>query len=143
MTKAKPDPNSPPEEGKGKKLSETLDSLTKKENIESLVGYAKSNTRDTIAYILMILGLVILFFHPIYGGLLIGIITGFYFSSEILAIVKNLNDFIEQQGMVRSLILGGAALGFFILAPGIYIGIAVIIGIKQLILLGDGSDKKG
>ena len=75
-----------------------------------------------------------LFFEPIYGGAIIGIIVGLYFTKEIITPIKSIESFIERQGMVRSLILGGTLLGIFIEAPAIIIGAAVAVGLKQIIL---------
>jgi len=121
------------------KFTDTLDGLKKNEKIEDLYNYAKSNTSDTIAYVAMILGILILFFEPFYGGTIIGIVTGIYFSKEIMKPVSNLENFIEELGMVRSLILGGLLLAFFIKTPMIFIGAAAVVAVKQLI----SPDKNG
>lgn len=115
------------------KLSDTFEKLKQ----EGLYTYAKSNTRDTIAYILLVIGLILLFFAPFYGGILIGLVIGLYFANEILAIVTNINEFIDRQGAVRSLILGALALAFLIAAPSIFIGAAITVLAKFLF-----ADKK-
>ena len=132
MTKQTDDPK---QQGSIKdKFSETLDSLKKNEKIEDLFSYAKSNTKDTITYVLMILGILMIFFEPFYGGGLIGILGGLYFSKEIMVPLRDLEAFIDEQGMVRSLMFGGILLGFFLIGGyPIFIGAAVAIGIKQLI----------
>lgn len=88
------------------------------------------NPRDVIAYVLVILGICLLFFLPLYGGLIIGIVTGLYFSKEILDSSRKYEEFIEEQGFVRVLILGGLLLAFIISAPAIFIGIALMIALK-------------
>lgn len=115
------------------KFTESLENLKSNEKIEELYKYAKSNTGDTIAYVAMILGILILFFEPFYGGLLIGFIAGLYFSEEIARPLRKLEESIEELGMVRSLVLGGFLLGLFIEAPMIFIGLAIAVGLKQLI----------
>lgn len=115
------------------KLSDTFNNLKKNENIDAVYQYAQENTRDTIAYIVLIIGILLIFFKPFWGGLLVGIVVGIYFYNEILAIVQDLNGFIESQGMVRSLILGGIAIAFFISAPMIFIGAALAVGVKYFI----------
>lgn len=125
-----------------KKISETLDSLRSNEKIETLFSYAKTNTMDTVAYILLILGIVFLFFNPFTGGLMIGVIAGIYFSEEIASFVEGYNEFIETAGMVKSLILGGALLALFISAPGIFIGGAIAAGVKHLLAPGAKKESK-
>ncbi|MEC7839790.1 MAG: hypothetical protein VX777_07105 [Chlamydiota bacterium] len=127
------------EESVKNKITDTIDNLKKNEKIEDLYNYAKSNTADTVAYVAMILGLLILFFEPFYGGTIIGIVTGLYFSKEIMKPVGNLENFIEEFGMVRSLILGGLLLAFFIKTPMIFISAAAVVAVKQLI----APDKNG
>lgn len=117
----------------GDKVSETLSNLKQNEQIESLYRYAQDNTRDTVAYVLLILGIIFLFFKPLWGGALIGLVVGIYLYNEIITLIKNINGFIEEQGMVRSLVLGGMFLGFFISAPMIFVGAAIGLGFKHLI----------
>lgn len=122
------------EEGKPKKkLSESFENLKKHERIEDLYKYAKSNTADTIAYVAMLVGILTLFFEPVYGGLIIGIVTGLYFSNEIMVPIRNIEGFIEDLGMVRSIVFGGLLLAFLIQAFWIYVGAAIGVAIKLVI----------
>lgn len=118
---------------KKNKFNEALENIKKNEKIEDIYNYARSNTGDTIAYVAMIVGILTLFFEPFFGGTIIGIVTGLYFSKEIIRPIKNIENFIEKLGMVRSLILGGLLLAFLIKIPMIFIAAAITIGIKQLI----------
>ena len=99
---------------KKNKFNEALENIKKNEKIEDIYNYARSNTGDTIAYVAMIVGILTLFFEPFFGGTIIGIVTGLYFSKEIIRPIKNIENFIEKLGMVRSLILGGLLLAFLI-----------------------------
>lgn len=115
------------------KFKNTLQGLKSNEKLENLVGYATANTRDTISYVLLIIGIILMFFHSFYGGALIGLIAGFYFSSEIMAIIKHGNDLVEEQGIVKSLIAGGLVLALFISAPAIFVGAALAVAIRQIL----------
>lgn len=99
---------------------------------EGFVDFFKSNTKDTIAYLLLIIGLVFLFFQPFFGGILIGLVAGLYFGKEINSLIQNGNEFVEEQGMVRSIVLGVTLLALFISAPGIFIGAALSIALRHL-----------
>lgn len=137
-------PNEPQEkeqrkESAGNKFSDTFNNLKNNENLDNLYKYAQDNTRDTVAYVLLILGIILLFFKPIWGGALIGIVVGIYMYREIITLLQNINGFIEEQGMVRSLVLAGMVLGFFISAPMIFIGAAIGVGFKHL--LGNAGNK--
>lgn len=105
-----------------------------KDKFQNILDYAKSNTRDVVSYILMILGILLLFFQPIYGGLIIGVIAGIYFSREIVEFFKNLDNVVERQGLVRSLIFGGTLLAFFISAPAIFVGLAVVVALRYFLM---------
>jgi hypothetical protein len=99
---------------------------------EGFFDFFKSNTKDAIAYLLLIVGLVLLFFQPFFGGILIGLVAGLYYGQEIDYLLKNGNDFIETQGMVRSIVLGITFLALFISSPGIFIGAALSLALKHL-----------
>jgi hypothetical protein len=115
------------------KFAETIDSIKKDQKIESLVTYAKNNTQDTVAYVLLLLGIVWIFINSFYGGILVGLVAGFYYGTDIIAHVKNANQTINEMGIPRALVLGLTLVAFFILAPGIFIGAAISAGIKQVV----------
>lgn len=121
-----------PKEEKNK-ISESLENLTKNENIENIVTYAKKNTRDTIAYVLLLLGLVWMLVEPFFGGVLVGLIVGYYFSPEIIDFAKGFNKSISQAALARRVVLSTIAVVFFLLAPGIFFGIAIIVALKFLL----------
>lgn len=106
----------------------------KNEKIEEFYNSVTSSTRDIIGYVILIFGIILLFFRPIYGQLLIGVVIGVYFSKEILKIFNNYDLIVAREGYVRSLILGGVALAFFIIAPAVFIGAALTIALKIFIL---------
>ena len=101
------------------------------------IDYFNSSTREILAYAMLVIGVLLLFFHPLVGEFLIGVVAGAYFSKEINAMIKNYQNVVEDQGLVRSLILGGILLAFLVAAPGIFIGIAFIMILKQFIFFGD------
>lgn len=106
---------------------------TEGDRFENFFGQATSNTRDIIAYILLVLGIILLFVQHLYGGFIIGLVAGIYFSKEIIQLIKNFEDFIDRQGLARSIVLGATVLAFFILAPAIFIGAAVIVLLRMFI----------
>jgi len=127
-------PEEPKEELSTKeKLSKKLDSLKKNENFEGLFEYAQAHTADTIAYLLMIAGIIWILFQNFYGGVLVGLVAGYYFHREVIQLVKSFEQFIEEQGLARSLIMGGTLFALFIMAPGIFVGAAIMIGLMLII----------
>jgi hypothetical protein len=105
---------------------------------EDLFSYFKSHSRETVSYILLILGILLLFFEPIYGGLLVGMVAGIYFGEDIVLYIKNWKTSIDSQTkyseVSKNLILAGIALAFLISAPAIFLGAAISIGIKELFI---------
>lgn len=104
----------------------------KEEKFHGLFSFARTNTKDAIAYIILIIGIILLFFERFSGELLIGVIFGLYYSPEIQSLFRNFNEFIEEQGIVRGIVLGVTALALFISAPGIFIGAVLAVIIKYL-----------
>jgi hypothetical protein len=94
--------------------------------------YFKSHTRETIAYILMVLGIIWLFFDPLWGGVLVGLIAGSYFGDEVVAYLKEWRIGTDYKTITRNFIIGGVAIAFLVSSPAIFLGIAVSVGIKQL-----------
>ena len=95
--------------------------------------FSPSTARDIVAYVLLALGIVLLFFQPLYGGLLIGIVVGVYFAKDILFVVRHFEEFIDERGTARSIILLGLLLAFFISAPAIFIGAVLVMAIQLFI----------
>lgn len=114
------------------KFFNSLQKLKANEKYGSLSDLTASNTRDSIAYVVLIIGIILLFFHPLYGGALIGLIAGFYFSSEVLAFLQAINHLIDEQGIVRSLVAGALLAGLFISAPAVFLGMAAAVGIRKI-----------
>lgn len=108
-----------------------------------LLDYFKNHSRETISYILLIIGILLLFTEPVYGGLIVGIVAGIYFGDAVISFIKNWKAAIVSRNnyseVARHLILGGLAIAFFISAPAIFLGAAVSIGIKQLFIGQEGE----
>ena len=95
--------------------------------------YATSNKEQSIAYILLILGLLLLlFFNTLLGGLIIGMVAGYFFSADIIYYLRNLNLVFGRQNHLRYVVLTALLLGLFIAAPGIFIGAIIVATFKQV-----------
>lgn len=99
--------------------------------IEDICDFAKQNKWDTAAHVVLVLGLILMFFIPLFGELLVGFIAGLYFSREIMHVVENRKQCIYEAGTVKSLVFLGVLLAFLIAAPGIFIGAAIVAAIKE------------
>lgn len=101
-----------------------------------LLGYFKEHLRETISYVLLITGILLIAYWPFYGGLLVGIIYGIYFGDESIRYIKSWKGIVSSglnyPLVARHIILLGVAIALFISAPAIFLGAALSIGIKQL-----------
>jgi hypothetical protein len=101
--------------------------------VDELYDYARSNKEQTITYILLALGLLfLLFFNNLLGGLIIGMVAGYYFAAEIVYYIRNIGQIIGGQDQLRYVVLTALLLGLFIAAPGIFIGAAIVAAFKQV-----------
>lgn len=114
-------------------LSEKFESLKKKENLDTMMDYAKTHVPDTIAYILLVIGIIWLFFNSFYGGILVGLVAGFYFTNDIVRLFSSFDEYLGEYGVAKNIVFAGTALALFILAPGVFIGGAIMVGIKYLL----------
>lgn len=105
----------------------------KKENKpDNLLNYFKIHIRETITYILLVFGIILLFFDQLYGGIIVGLVAGIYFGDEIVNFIKSWGTTTESRKVARNLILAGITIALFISAPAIFLGAAISIAVKQL-----------
>lgn len=129
-------PRKPDDFSQRKKIEPKI-ALKKSAKSDDLFGFAKENTRDTVAYIFLIVGFLLLFFEPLYGGTILGILLGLYFTAELVSFWKNSHEWIEEWGMVKTLVLAGILLSFFVSSIGaavIIVVAAITVILKQLFL---------
>jgi hypothetical protein len=101
-----------------------------KNPLNDLYKYGKTNPQDLIAYILMAIGLLLIFFIPFVGGLLVGIVGAFYFVDTLLRYALHTRQYVARLGTLRSLMAGGVFLGLLLTTPGIIIGAAIVVTVK-------------
>ena len=100
---------------------------------DDLLSLAKANGKDTVAYILMVVGIILTLFHSFWGGFIIGIVLGYFYKAEIMEKVLNYNKIIQQEGLVKSVILGGTLVALFIGSYPLFIGVALIVALYFVI----------
>lgn len=101
---------------------------------DALTEYVKSNPKDAIAYVLLIISLLLILFgyYTGYASLIVGLIFGLYFADELAFLVTNMKEFIEEYDLVKALILGGTLLALCIQVPLFFIGTGIITIIRIL-----------
>ena len=99
-----------------------------------IFNYARSNKEQTITYILLAIGLLcLLFLNNLFGGLIIGMVAGYYFAEEIIYYIRNIGQVVKGQDQVRYIVLTALLLGLFIAAPGIFIGALIVAAFKKVL----------
>ncbi|MFI0435149.1 MAG: hypothetical protein ACH350_05415 [Parachlamydiaceae bacterium] len=111
-------------------------SIEKLSNLkEEFLKYMKTHTENTIIYILLILGLMLMLFtSSLLGALIIGMVGGYYFASQIIYFIRNLTQLVGGQDQLHYVVLATIALGLFIEAPGIFIGAIIVATFKQVLI---------
>ena len=110
---------------------------------DGVLAYFKNNLRETISFVLLIVGILLMPFEPIYGGTLVGLIAGIYFGDDIILFIKNWKNAsccrCDSPEGARRVVGLGVAITILITTPAIYLGIAISVGIKQLFASQMGS----
>lgn len=129
-----PEEQEPPKTKKSFSYEAFKKRVESNKNFDYLLRYAKSNTIDLFAYVVVVIGVMLLFFQPFYGTLLIGLVAGRYFAAEVLFVATHLNELVEEHGIVKSLVLGAVLLALLFSAPGIFLGMALMVAIRLFVL---------
>lgn len=134
-----PKPSQGSDPKKEEKVSDKIHNIGDSRKVDEIYHYAKQNKEQTITYILLVLGLLILFFNNLIGGFIIGMVAGYYFAPEIVYYVRNIKQIFSGPDQLRYIVLSGLLLAFLIAAPGVFIGAVIVAALKQLL----GERKEG
>jgi ABC-type phosphate/phosphonate transport system permease subunit len=117
------------------KFKQSIDTLKKNEKVEEIYQFAQTNTRDTVAYVILATGLLLSLFNASWlGYTLVGIVFGLYYGREMYAFAASYREFLKEKGHVKSLILAGTLLGIFIAAPFLFVGALVAVAFRQFLV---------
>jgi len=127
-------PETPEDNGSlKKKLEEQISHLHAEEKMEELYSFTRTHTLDTVAYAVLIAGIIISIFSHFWGGILIGVVAGLYFTGEVMFAIKHFSHYVEKYGVFKTFVLGGVLFGLFIARPMLFVALAATIGIKLVI----------
>ncbi|WP_075883741.1 hypothetical protein [Candidatus Protochlamydia sp. W-9] len=115
------------------KIREQLRFARESKNNDEIFDFAKNNKEQMITYLLLGLGIVLIMFMygSLLGELIIGMVVGYHFASEIVSYLQNVRHFFSNKEQLRSIVLTVVLVALFIAAPGIFIGAAIIAAIQQ------------
>ncbi len=77
---------------------------------------------DAVAYVILFLGLLLSIFERLLGGLIVGFISGLYFSKEMQEKFVECKEHFSREGIFRAYVTIVAIIAVFIASPGLIIG---------------------
>lgn len=99
--------------------------------VEQLCNYAKSNKEEIGVYTALALAILFLFFAPLLGELILGVIGGFYFAKELAQFFQNSRFLYDDHGRLRYTVIIGLLVGLFLMVPVFILAILLTASIKQ------------
>lgn len=102
-------------------------------NHQGFFDFIMSHKIESLAYVIIILGILLSFFERFLGGIVVGAVFGVYFAMEIQEAYLQFKDFLIHEGIFRGFIIFAMAFALLIAAPGIVIG-TILGGILRLSL---------
>lgn len=101
---------------------------------KKMCDYISKNKSQSLIYAFLALGFFLfLFSEPWFGGLILGSVIGYYFSSDIVFYLRNLGHIFSGEEKMRHAILAVLIISLIIAAPGIFIGAIVVAALRQVI----------
>jgi membrane-bound ClpP family serine protease len=110
------------------------------EKVKQVCNYACSLNSDTIAYILLTIGLLFFFFvSPLFGGAIVGIVFGVYFADQITLGIIGIRGYFSREQLARTIIFFGFVAVLIYALPTLFLGALAAVGIVAL----TGCDMRG
>lgn len=107
------------------------DSYENKRKLEKMY-WPETHKEHTIVYILLAVGLLFfLFINQIIGGLVVGLLLGYYFTDEIINYCRNLQQIAGGPDQLRILSATAVLICLLLVALNIIIGAAIGTGVRQ------------
>jgi len=132
----------PKETQQANHTKEDRSSIEKSQSWASFWRFMKTHTGDAVAYSLLAAGLVICFFETFVGGMLVGFITGLYFSHTFISAFQHFQELLLKEGIFRGFIIVISLAAGVISAPGLILG-AILGAVMRPLLKGALTDTTG
>lgn len=104
--------------------------------LDRLYGHGMPTQEQIIVYIILVIGLVAVFINQLVGGLIIGAVVGYHFSSDIIYFLRNVGKLFNNYDPLSYIIIAALLIGLFVEAPGFFIGAIILAGIRHILLNG-------
>jgi hypothetical protein len=93
--------------------------------------YMRLNKEEVIVYLFLFIGIFSLFFNPVLGEFILGILSGLYFYFELVYFIQNARE-MYQRSKIRYVVLMGLILSLLIFLPTFVITTVIVAAIRQL-----------
>jgi len=134
MSPNAPKPSQNPKNSKeGSSLENKMKDSIKNLKESDLYHYASSNKEQTATYILLAIGIILLFLNLHVGSFILGAVAGYHFSNEIVSFLRNLTQIFEGWAKLRNITLLAILVALLISIPGLVIGALIVAALKQLL----------
>ncbi len=101
--------------------------------LDTLYGHGTPTQEQIIVYIILVIGLIAVFINPLVGGLIIGAVVGYHFSSDIIYFLRNVGKLFNNYDPLSYIIIAALLIGVFVVAPGFFIGAVIVALIKHIL----------
>lgn len=118
------------------RLRETFEALRNSENVDSILSYLSSHTKDTIFFGLLFIALLGSFWYPFVSSFFVGGIVGYYFYHELYDLFLSLKQHEEvmRKWTVAQIVVGAlACFLLFLHIPGFFLGMILFVPIKHFL----------
>jgi hypothetical protein len=100
--------------------------------MSELKDFSTRNKKEAIAASFLILGVILSLFHSLSGGAVVGLVIGYYLSSEIKILSKAFVNSLSTHNKFKTLLLGCLFLTILFAIPSLVISAFAGIGIASL-----------
>lgn len=125
-----------PEKSFTDKFKKQLADVDVKGTVDKVCEFSSKNVGDTIAYAILLLGVLLTIFAPhALGLLLVGIVGGFYFGEDRFAILQGLVNVEDRSRFFPAVILLGIIIALLVVALTFVLGFVVGFLLRKLVAL--------
>ena len=77
---------------------------------------------DSVAYVILFLGLLLSVWKPFFGGIIVGTILGLYLATQLQQQLESFTEHVVAEGIFSGFVMIATLLAIFIASPGLVIG---------------------
>lgn len=120
---------------KKEELSEKVSDLGKQAQatVKKAWVYAGTLDQDTIAYIVLAVGVFLFFISPIFGGAIVGAVLGVVFVDQVTTAIRTARGYVHTERLVQTVSLIVLLVILIYALPTLFLGAIAAVGVVSLI----------